>query len=58
MRTAALQYPLQHPAVASVIPGMWSLDEVEMNLDLMGQDIPLELWNDLAGAGLVRKILS
>ncbi len=58
MRTAALQYPLQHPAVASVIPGMWSLDEVEMNLDLIGRDIPVELWNDLAGAGLARKILS
>ena len=54
MRAAALQYPLRHPAVAAVIPGMWSKEEVQTNLGLMGVDIPPALWNELDGAGLVR----
>ena len=31
-RAAALQYPLRHPAVAAVIPGVWAIEEVETNL--------------------------
>ncbi|MCY3886028.1 MAG: aldo/keto reductase [Gammaproteobacteria bacterium] len=54
MRAAALQYPLRHRAVASVIPGMWSLNEVELNLELMQTDIPQSLWSDLAQEGLSR----
>lgn len=54
MRVAALQYPLRHRAVASVIPGMWSLNEVEMNLDFLQSYIPNSLWSDLAQAGLAR----
>lgn len=54
MRAAALQYPLRHKAVASVIPGMWSLDEVAMNLDFLRQDLPDSLWTDLASEGLSR----
>lgn len=54
MRVAALQYPLRHRAVASVIPGMWSLNEVEMNLKFIQSDIPDSLWSDLAQAGLSR----
>ncbi|PHS01545.1 MAG: hypothetical protein COA80_02050, partial [Leeuwenhoekiella sp.] len=34
VRTAALQYPLLHPAVASVIPGSISLTQLEENLEL------------------------
>lgn len=54
MRVAALQYPLRHRAVASVIPGMWSMDEVEMNLDFIQRDVPQNLWTDLAEEGLSR----
>jgi aryl-alcohol dehydrogenase-like predicted oxidoreductase len=35
IRAAALQYPLRHPAVAAVIPGMCKLGELETNLGLM-----------------------
>ena len=55
-RAAALQYPLRHPAVAAVIPGVWAIDEVEANLDLIATDIPDALWRDLADAGLARSV--
>ncbi|MGI9597454.1 MAG: aldo/keto reductase [Acidimicrobiales bacterium] len=54
IRAAALQYPLRHPAVAAVIPGMWSLDEVEANRRLVDVELPGQLWADLASAGLAR----
>ena len=54
MRAAALQYPLRHRAVASVIPGVWSLGEVAMNLDFIQREIPDSLWSDLADSNLSR----
>ena len=56
MRAAALQYPLRHPAVASVIPGVWSVEEVRANLALLAAELPEALWDDLADAGLARQI--
>ena len=54
MRAAALQYVLRHPAVASVIPGMWALNEVSENDALLQVAIPDALWADLADQGLSR----
>lgn len=54
IRAAALQYPLRHPAVASVIPGVQSPDELAANIGFMGVEIPDALWYDLAEAGLSR----
>lgn len=54
MRAVALQYPLRHPAVASVIPGVISVDEVTTNLNLLQQEIDDSLWYDLANEGLAR----
>lgn len=55
-RAAALRYPLRHPAVAAVIPGVSAIAEVETNLDLLAREIPDALWRDLAQAGLAREI--
>ena len=55
-RAAALQYPLRHPAVAAVIPGVWAVREVEENLALFATDIPDALWSDLAAAGLAEAV--
>ena len=55
-RAAALRYPLRHPAVAAVIPGVWSTSEVHANLELFGTDIPTALWDDLAAAGLSKSV--
>ena len=51
-RAAALQYPLRHPAVAAVIPGVWAQEEVAANLRLFATEIPDALWRDLATADL------
>ncbi len=55
-RAAALQYPLRHPAVAAVIPGVWAVREVEENLALFDTEIPDALWRDLAAAGLAEAV--
>ncbi len=55
-RAAALQYPLRHPAVAAVIPGVRSVAEVEQNLELVAAEIPPALWRDLEEHDLVRAI--
>jgi D-threo-aldose 1-dehydrogenase len=47
---AALQFPLQHPAVASVVTGMRSAAEVRQNLELMRLPIPAEFWSTLQRA--------
>jgi len=54
LAAAALQFPLTHPAVASVIPGMAVPAELAANLRLMQQPIPLALWSDLKAEGLMR----
>jgi D-threo-aldose 1-dehydrogenase len=54
LRAAALQFPLSHPAVATVIPGARDAAEVEENLRLMSHPIPYALWLELRQAGLIR----
>lgn len=51
---AALQFPLGHPAVATVIPGARSAGEVRRNVELLGWPIPAALWDDLRHEGLLR----
>jgi D-threo-aldose 1-dehydrogenase len=52
--SAALQFPLGHPAVASVIPGALSPAEVAANVTAFQTPIPDGFWDDLRGAGLLR----
>jgi D-threo-aldose 1-dehydrogenase len=54
LAAAALQFPLAHPAVRSVIPGARSPEEVRQNLTLLRVPIPTALWADLRSAGLLR----
>jgi D-threo-aldose 1-dehydrogenase len=51
---AALQFPLAHPLVASVIPGAQSPEHVEMNLRAFAEPIPDSFWSDLKNEGLLR----
>ena len=53
LAAAALQFPLAHPAVACVIPGMASAAEVAANIALFSHDIPPALWDDLKAQGLL-----
>jgi len=50
---AALQFPLGHPAVASVLPGIRSAVGVAETIDLLRFRIPLEFWGDLRAGGLL-----
>jgi D-threo-aldose 1-dehydrogenase len=50
--SAALQFPLGHPAVASVIPGALSAGEVDKNVAAFKAHIPQDFWSDLRSAGL------
>lgn len=50
---AALQFPLAHPAVVSVIPGARSAAEVRANAAAMGEGVPAAFWADLKREGLI-----
>lgn len=52
---AALQFPLGHPAIKSVIPGASSPDEVRQNVEIFETQIPVDLWSDLKSQGLIRQ---
>ncbi|PJI84276.1 D-threo-aldose 1-dehydrogenase [Yoonia maricola] len=51
---AALQFPLGHGAVKSVIPGGATPQEVRQNVDIFQTKIPPALWSDLKSEGLIR----
>ena len=51
---AAAQFPLGHPAVATVCLGARSRDQVERNAALFEHEVPAEVWRELADAGLIR----
>jgi D-threo-aldose 1-dehydrogenase len=51
---AALQFPLAHPAVVSVIPGGARPEEVRQNVAAMLAPIPPALWTDLKTEDLIR----
>ena len=53
LKAAALQFPLAHPAVASVIPGAREASEVEDNFRLMSAPIPHEFWLELKAEKLL-----
>jgi len=53
LKAAALQFPLAHPTVASVIPGARSASEVQENFRLMTAPIPDDFWEELRSEGLV-----
>ncbi|MGR3434296.1 MAG: aldo/keto reductase [Shimia sp.] len=51
---AALQFPMHHPAVRSVIPGAVSAAQVRANVEVFETPVPDALWSDLKAAGLIR----
>lgn len=55
LRAAALQFPLAHPAVATIVVGARTAEEVDDNLEMLQFDIPSDLWSDLKARDLVRE---
>ncbi|MGO4816105.1 aldo/keto reductase, partial [Cupriavidus sp. 2MCAB6] len=53
LRRAALQFPLGHPAVSSVVMGAVSPAEVADQLAEIAAPVPSELWSALKAEGLL-----
>jgi D-threo-aldose 1-dehydrogenase len=47
LAAAAIQHPLRHPAVTSIVVGCRSPEEVEANVVLLATPVPDELWEAL-----------
>ncbi|HEX2680100.1 MAG TPA: aldo/keto reductase [Candidatus Dormibacteraeota bacterium] len=47
VKAAALQFPLRHPAVSTVLTGCRSVSELEENVRLFHAAIPQDLWTEL-----------
>jgi len=54
LAAAALQFPMAHPAVASIIPGGAHAREVTQNVAWFQSEIPAGFWSDLKAQGLIR----
>jgi D-threo-aldose 1-dehydrogenase len=55
LAAAALQFPLAHPQVASVIPGLGSPLRIKRTLELYRTSISDAFWHELKYEGLIRK---
>jgi D-threo-aldose 1-dehydrogenase len=51
--TAALHFALGHPAVASVVLGAETPQEVERNVAALSSAVPAALWSDLKAERLL-----
>lgn len=52
--TAALHFPLAHPAVIGLVVGVRSSAELQRNLHALHADIPPALWRHLSAEGLIQ----
>ena len=53
LKAAALQFPLAHPAVVSIIPGSRSVAELDENAHMVSFPIPPAFWQDLKSRKLL-----
>jgi D-threo-aldose 1-dehydrogenase len=53
LSAAALQFPVAHPAVVSIIPGAAKASEVQQNIAAFGSSIPDAFWADLKSKKLI-----
>lgn len=53
LKAAAIQFPLAHPAIASILTGARSRDEILENHAMFTTEIPSSLWDDLRSKGLI-----
>jgi len=52
-KAAAIQFPIGHPAVQTVLTGCRSVDEVNENVAAFQAPIPLGVWQELKAEGLL-----
>jgi D-threo-aldose 1-dehydrogenase len=51
--TAALAFPLRHPAVSAVVVGVRSPEEISIAVEALAAPPPEDLWAELAAEALV-----
>jgi aryl-alcohol dehydrogenase-like predicted oxidoreductase len=56
LTAAAIQFPLRHPAVTSVLTGSRTVKELTSNIADFDREIPLAVWDALEDSGLVNRI--
>jgi D-threo-aldose 1-dehydrogenase len=55
LSAAALQFPMHHPSVVSVIPGANHSDQVLANYNQVAAEIPVDMWAELKREGYLRE---
>ena len=58
LTAAALQFPLRHQAVTSVLTGSRNSKELLANMADFDLELPEDIWNQLEGAGLIETMAS
>jgi D-threo-aldose 1-dehydrogenase len=53
LRAAAMQFPMAHPAVVSLVAGVRSIAHLDEYPALLDQAIPADLWSELRQEGLI-----
>ena len=53
IKSLAIQFPIFHKSVVSVLTGVISLSEMKDNIHQFKQEIPIELWNDLINKQII-----
>jgi D-threo-aldose 1-dehydrogenase len=56
LTAAAVQFPLRHPAVTSVLTGSRNSKELLANMADFDLELPEDIWNQLEDAGLIEKM--
>jgi D-threo-aldose 1-dehydrogenase len=55
IQAAAIQFPLRHPAIASVVVGTHSTQRIQENIDFLHYKIPQALWDALKQEAIIPK---
>jgi D-threo-aldose 1-dehydrogenase len=56
LTAAALQFPLRHPAITSVLTGSRSSAELLSNIKDFDLELPANIWSELEDAGLIERL--
>ena len=56
LTAAALQFPLRHPAVTSVLTGSRNSKELLSNIADFDLELPADIWSQLEDANLIERI--
>jgi D-threo-aldose 1-dehydrogenase len=55
LKAAAIQFPLAHPIVASVVAGVRSVAHLDDYPEMLAVPIPSDLWTELKAEGVIRE---